>query len=86
MNSGNYIPGNHSHKQIVFSLYMVNDCHAKTSLKQCCPMVAFEQILRSGKLKVCFEALAPKMDLEQIGGILHLIDVLEVGEQGAGNE
>ncbi len=49
-------------------------------------MVAFEQILRSGKLKVCFEALAPKMDLEQIGGILHLIDVLEVGEQGAGNE
>ncbi len=31
-------------------------------------MVALEQITRCGKFKICSEALAPKMDLEQIRG------------------
>ncbi len=33
---------------------------------QGCPMVALEQILHSEELRICFEALAPKMGLEQI--------------------
>ena len=33
---------------------------------QGCPMVALEQILRSAELRICSEALAPKMGLEQI--------------------
>ena len=33
---------------------------------QGCPMVALEQISRSAEFRICSEALAPKMGLEQI--------------------
>ncbi len=33
---------------------------------QGCPMVVLEQIPRSAELRICSEALAPKMGLEQI--------------------